>query len=184
MAEKGLTPKQRREIRRQQKQAHAEEKKARLLVAPSVDQKPRIGAPPPEDAKIPRRNADPGSILDRKMTFTREHQDVTDEWPWGPRDCLLREWDEKIRPFLSEMERLTWNEIAKQRVNQRIKHHDQDVTSLCNEAQRRWSEISIQHDTAFRFRLGNKPRLWGFRLSEVFHIVWWDPQHQIYPTEP
>jgi hypothetical protein len=36
----------------------------------------------------------------------------------------------------------------------------------------------------FRFRLGGKARLWGFRSERIFHVVWWDPDHRVYPTEP
>jgi hypothetical protein len=39
-------------------------------------------------------------------------------------------------------------------------------------------------DELFRFRLGNKPRLWGIIHEGVFFPVWWDPEHKIYPTDP
>jgi len=31
-------------------------------------------------------------------------------------------------------------------------------------------------------RLGGQPRLYGFRDGNVFHVVWWDPQHEIWPS--
>ncbi len=31
-------------------------------------------------------------------------------------------------------------------------------------------------------RLGGQQRLFGFRDRNVFHIVWWDPRHQIWPS--
>ena len=31
-------------------------------------------------------------------------------------------------------------------------------------------------------RLGGQERLFGFRDRNVFHVVWWDPQHQIWPS--
>ena len=39
-------------------------------------------------------------------------------------------------------------------------------------------------DDLFRFRLGNKPRLWGVIHEGVFYPVWWDPEHKVYPTDP
>lgn len=32
----------------------------------------------------------------------------------------------------------------------------------------------------FRFRLGGRKRLWGFRSDRVFHAVWWDTDHAVY----
>ena len=32
------------------------------------------------------------------------------------------------------------------------------------------------------FRLGGEPRLYGFRCGNVFHVVWWDPGHVIWPS--
>jgi len=31
-------------------------------------------------------------------------------------------------------------------------------------------------------RMGGKQRLWGFLRAGVFHVLWWDPEHQIYPS--
>ena len=35
-----------------------------------------------------------------------------------------------------------------------------------------------------RFRLGNRRRLWGSRVVSEFQIVGYDPEHNIYPTDP
>ena len=32
------------------------------------------------------------------------------------------------------------------------------------------------------FRLGGEQRLYGFRCGNVFHVVWWDPGHVIWPS--
>jgi hypothetical protein len=31
-------------------------------------------------------------------------------------------------------------------------------------------------------RLGGQQRLYGFRDRNVFHLVWWDPRHEIWPS--
>jgi hypothetical protein len=36
----------------------------------------------------------------------------------------------------------------------------------------------------FRFRVAGGKRLWGFRNGRVFHAIWWDPDHAVYPTDP
>jgi hypothetical protein len=37
-------------------------------------------------------------------------------------------------------------------------------------------------DAIFRFRLGGKKRLWGFRRQRIFYVVWWDWNHQVFET--
>lgn len=65
-------------------------------------------------------------------------------------------------------------------------HHDQTVSSLCDDAQAilsrpRYEELG---GDIFRFRLSGVERLWGFVIDGIFYAVWWDPNHRVYPTEP
>jgi hypothetical protein len=32
-------------------------------------------------------------------------------------------------------------------------------------------------------RLQGEPRLYGFLEGHVFHVVWWDPEHKIWPPK-
>lgn len=32
-------------------------------------------------------------------------------------------------------------------------------------------------------RLGGLERVYGFRCGNVFHVVWWDPEHEIWPPQ-
>lgn len=34
-----------------------------------------------------------------------------------------------------------------------------------------------------RLRFMGAARLYGFLLDNVFHVVWWDPNHQVWPVE-
>jgi hypothetical protein len=57
---------------------------------------------------------------------------------------------------------------------------------LCPEAQNRLEALGLDDvDELFRFQLGNEPRLWGVIDDDgIFYPVWWDPRHQVYPTDP
>lgn len=33
-------------------------------------------------------------------------------------------------------------------------------------------------------RCAGKPRLYGFLTGNVFHVVFWDPEHEIWPSQP
>ena len=38
-------------------------------------------------------------------------------------------------------------------------------------------------DYLFRLRLDSHKRLYGIRVGNEFHIIWWDPNHEIWPSE-
>lgn len=37
-------------------------------------------------------------------------------------------------------------------------------------------------DSIFSFALQNKLRIIGLRINEIFHILWYDPNHEVYPV--
>jgi hypothetical protein len=84
------------------------------------------------------------------------------------------------------MAQLTWAEIETQRAGGHKRHHSQEISGLEAAAQADITKRKLSerfNETMFRFRLSGEQRLWGFRNGRVFHIVWWDPDHQVYPTE-
>jgi hypothetical protein len=88
------------------------------------------------------------------------------------------------------MAKLTWAEIEAQRVGTkdgyRRRNHSQEIQSLTRAAQQDLMKRKLPErfdETMFRFRLSGEQRLWGFRKGNVFHVVWWDPEHNVYPTE-
>jgi hypothetical protein len=62
---------------------------------------------------------------------------------------------------------------------------DYDVEGIPNRrARERLDAMGMADQTQIsRLRLSGKQRLYGFRLGNVFHIVWWDPRHEIWPSE-
>lgn len=59
-----------------------------------------------------------------------------------------------------------------------------DVASIPNpNARERLEAMRLGYmEEIYRLRLGNKPRLYGFLVRNAFHIVWWDPEHEIWPA--
>jgi hypothetical protein len=109
-------------------------------------------------------------------------------WAFNPRS----EDAGRVLFFLCQMAQLTWAEIEAQKTgsgtNRHKKHHDQEVESLRSEARealhQRKLGVIFGDSNIFRFRVDGTTRLWGFRQGRIFHVVWWDPNHQVYPTEP
>lgn len=58
------------------------------------------------------------------------------------------------------------------------------VEDLPAPALKRLRDIERDDETEIaRLRCGGKPRLYGFLREHVFHVVWWDAEHQAYPSK-
>jgi uncharacterized protein (DUF4415 family) len=99
--------------------------------------------------------------------------------PWGraaiDEDHLWGHIFEKLRHY----EKMKWADIERDR----RKNHSHQIAALSKEARQRAADIRLDADVLFRFRFTGEQRLWGIRRGRVFQIVWWDPHHQVYPTE-
>lgn len=168
-----------------------QEKSARLIVHMSEAQVPRAESSPTTE-KLPRSDQDPGSIMHMRMEYRiHDFADRTGAWSWGQD----RNWCHPsngpdnacaVRSTMIEMSGLYWHEILSHTTGgkeRHKKHHPQAWDTLCPEAQERWVEIDRFEDELFRFRTGGKQRIWGFRTGHVFNMVWWDPEHKIYPVD-
>lgn len=126
------------------------------------------------------------------MRWDESTSDRKGQWSWGvERNWGDEIWRRDIRPKLSNFATMTWAEIERARVKSgkkgqksRAAHHEMAISVICSEARSRAVEIALPADTLFRFRLGSKKRLWGYRIGAVFNLIWYDPTHEIYPVEP
>tara|TARA_R110002020_G_scaffold48855_6_gene139533 strand:+ start:9335 stop:9874 length:540 start_codon:yes stop_codon:yes gene_type:complete len=136
--------------------------------------------------KTPRQGANPDSVYGMQMTWSCDSPDCEDCWSWGQeRQWSDVDWAKTIMPKLSNWEKLTWGEIDKFSSDTGHKlHHNMETNVICGEAISRLHDLERFSDVIFRFRLGNKKRLWGFRVVDHFEIIWFDPSHKIYPIDP
>lgn len=81
---------------------------------------------------------------------------------------------------------MTWKEITQQTHDRKnhTKHHFLDYDGLSNAAKKRIKKLNLQEETdiIFSFALQNKLRIIGLRENNEFHIVWYDPNHEFYPS--
>lgn len=139
--------------------------------------------------KTPKATPPAGSPQDETPHFCFRHADRRSRNPWvfKPQGADA----EALFGFMRDMCQSPWKEILGQRTGnftRHRKHHDQPVESIVQEAQDDYAAAKLDEvfgdDPIFRFRLTGEQRLWGFRRGRVFHVVWWDPNHLVYPTEP
>ena len=161
----------------------------RIATTPPADPAPRVDPalePDPDPPRLPKAVAAESRFASLVTWCTTRHDQ---KWVWQDVRCWTdEEWTDVIHPSFREFERLTWAEIDRQvygKKNRHKLHHLQEVSRLAPDAQKRWLKLKLEEfDTAFRFRIGGTRRVWGFILGAHFHIVWWDPEHDIYPVEP
>lgn len=101
--------------------------------------------------------------------------------PWGrgqPSETTL--WSQ-IFPKLRNYESMTWGEIYRNKK----RDHSVAVSGIVKVARERLVTLKLDDlDELFRFRLSGTMRVWGIREGRVFRILWWDPDHEVWPVEP
>ncbi len=118
----------------------------------------------------------PKNTLDKKPVWRFGKLDFHHgEWGFNnlDRSHLIQEMHSKLVNF----EKMKWKEI------EGPQNHFIEINKLCREAQKRIIELRLQEfDPLFSLRLSGKERVWGIRQEEILYILWWDPDHTVYPV--
>ena len=178
------TPKEIRVERKNKKCIEDLERKARLMARLNIDPVgPRIQTTPDVSAAKPRAIIDPDIIWTMKMTWCASIADTDGAWSWREeRQWTDNEFTNHISKTLNSLAQSTWHDIHQMRSGGLSSHHEQELSTIVNEAQDRWMQLDIQSDMTFRFRLTGKQRAWGVREGPHFKLVWYDRNHSIYPV--
>jgi hypothetical protein len=173
-------------LRTNLKAAAEQEGKIRLIERVSLpgENLPRQLETPTDQNRQPRVQKDPAIIWSMKMTWCISEGDVEGAWSWHePRQWTASEFERHIKSTLDVLTGSTWHEIHQMRSGGLSNHHAQAISSLIDEAQRRWEMIGMAVDETFRFRLSGRQRAWGYREGAHFKMVWYDRYHKIYPVD-
>ena len=102
-------------------------------------------------------------------------------------DVKRKDFDAKV--FLEkviEYSSLTWAEVRRQTHDAgKSKHHYlTEVSRYSEAAKERIIKLRLMEDTdrIYSFAFDNKLRVIGLRDREKFHVVWYDTEHEFYPT--
>lgn len=96
--------------------------------------------------------------------------------PWSPVSMDQRLLVYVIRK-LSEYESMTWGAI------EGAHSHAIDVWQIGKQAQNRLIELRQDDiEELFSLRLSGRERVWGIRDGRILKLLWWDPEHQVYPV--
>lgn len=156
-----------------------EEKKARkpkAKNAPVAKQVPRLEGDAPGGDKTPRRAFTPPST-EGLVSVSLGEVDIA-----GP-FCISQATPEElvsILRFLHDVERMT-----PQAAFGGYPGKDYDIDGIPNDvAKGRLVELGYDdEDRITRFQLTGQQRLYGFRRGARFYALWWDPGHDIWPSQ-
>lgn len=91
----------------------------------------------------------------------------------GP-DCFCA-----ISSKMKQFELRSWREIAQDGA----RNHSVEIDKLGAAARRRLQEIQLDDvSELWSFRFSGTNRIWGVRSGRFFQVVWWDPEHRVYPV--
>lgn len=102
--------------------------------------------------------------------------DLDGDWGWN---AVTPDELRRIAGEMKSLESMRWVDIEKR------KHtHDMPVAAICSEARARLRRIKNDDvDHISQLQIGKKGRLFGIRQEHVFRVLWWDPNHTVYPTD-
>jgi len=176
-----------REARRAAKQKKHLEKKARQAETPNTSKRVAEGAPivPSKEVREP-----PLPLNKQQMEWSAQLEDRCGCWSWGPRDHGDAVWEEEVYAMLRMHEGKTWGRIEAEEVNSRGGRRKKKnvlfhITDLKVEVQERWAELKLEEfPDLFRFRTGGTKRIYGIRIDNVFYVLWYDPEKNLYEESP
>jgi len=94
---------------------------------------------------------------------------------------------ELILDKILSLSKMTWIQIKSATHDDgKSKNHELDHTGMSAEAKERIKKKALSDediDTIFSIALTNKIRLIGLKKDRVFHVIWYDPNHEFYPVD-
>lgn len=88
---------------------------------------------------------------------------------------------DEIRIKLANFESMTWREIL---LDSKKQNHTVSVNQISKNAQSHLIQIGLDDlEELTSLRLSGTERVWGFIIQGVMNLLWWDPDHQVYPSK-
>lgn len=93
----------------------------------------------------------------------------------------VEDFIDHIIPKLQTQETRYWSAIA----NDKKSNHTVSLEDSSNKKSfKRWEALKLDEGgTCFSLRLDGTKRLYGFIHSHIYYIVWYDPNHEVWPSQ-
>jgi hypothetical protein len=129
----------------------------------------------PVTKKEPRAGADPSSSQRELPTWRFRIVDTGGPWCWSAMGTLTAR---RVLKRLQDFESMKWGEILG------ADHHAIPAERLIQKARDRLAEIKQDDaDEVISLHVTGKERVYGIRDGSALKLLWWDPEHEICPSE-
>jgi hypothetical protein len=151
-------------------------KKARVKREPSFSKTPKASVTV-ASGKMPRVAEEPHSIMDARPSWRLSNLRMKAPFGW---DAIDRDDMKQVIAHFKSLESMTWSDIL---VASRKHNHHCDVARMSRNAQACIEEDwQGGVDDVLTIRLTNKKRVWGILEGAIVYLLWWDPEHDVYPS--
>jgi hypothetical protein len=128
--------------------------------------------------KIPRGESVVGNYDSQQIAWHLRGLDLGGPFGWA--GVLQHEGFAELFGALSAFETMTWAEIKANNSS-----HSVRVDLLSKAARDRLVEIEQDDvEELFSLRISGRRRVWGIQDRHILRLLWWDPEHEVFPTSP
>ncbi len=116
------------------------------------------------------------STQNKKLVWIVSRIDNSSKWGWHKITCpdFLRKIWKKMHNF----ETMEWVDILG------TDHHAIPISNIIRPAQKRLEELGHDdEETLVSFHIMGRERIWAIRSEEKVFLLWWDPNHEICPSQ-
>lgn len=133
--------------------------------------------------KKPTNIEDPEAYLKKRPVWAFKQCDLEHEkWSIKNDEAFF----DNILSKLISYEGMTWGEIQSasggKSVGNGTNNHFEYIANMSKDAQKRAKDIHLDVDQLFSLRLTGKERLYGVLNNGIFSVLWYDSEHEIYPS--
>jgi hypothetical protein len=131
------------------------------------------GRSPP--SKTPMKVREPATIIDDRWSWRFSEVDTGGPFPWKKLDAKLLQ---TIQDRLGAFEKLNLAQLKDAHC------HPVEFDDLSQDAQKRLKKLKRDDvEELWSFRVSGKQRMWAIGYDTAFHLLWWDPNHKVCPSE-
>lgn len=132
----------------------------------------------PKGGKKVRTEHNPSSFDQKYVSWGLRFLDKDGRWGWKSLDAST--WWQSIYPKLQSFESMAWSAVKNK---PHPGNHYVSVDTIIQEAKVRLRKLRLDdHDQIFSLHLSGKQRIYGILTEGILKVLWYDPEHEICPS--
>jgi hypothetical protein len=134
----------------------------------------------PDSKKIPHTSKEIDNLENRLFRWRINSNFIDldhEEWGWVTK-LDIDGFFNLLEKHLHRYESTDWKELKKQN-----NCHPLPVEKIVPRAQERLCDKCPGVDSLYQVSAGEVPRVWGVRREDILYLIWYDPDHTVYPIK-